>query len=222
MEWAVANAARILSLTGQHLVLALVPLVLGLIISLPLAQAVRRRRSLRAGLLTLSSVLYTVPSLALFIILPVVLGTRILDPVNVIVALTVYAVALLVRSSLDALDSVDGELSLAAEALGHTPVTRYFRVDLPLSLPVLIAGLRAVSVSNISLVSVAALVGMPNLGVLFTEGLQRGFITEIVVGLVGILVLALVMDLALVLVGRLLSPWARLVDSAGQRKAARA
>jgi osmoprotectant transport system permease protein len=152
----------------------------------------------------------------------VVLGTKILDPANVIVALTVYAVALLVRASLDALDSVDGELSLAAQALGHTPVSRYFLVDLPLSLPVLIAGLRAVSVSNVSLVSVAALVGMPNLGILFTEGLQRDFITEIVVGLVGILVLALLMDLALVLAGRLLSPWARLAPASVPRRRSRA
>ena len=222
MEWATENLGRILSLAGQHLVLAVVPLVLGLVISLPLAQLVRRHPAWRTVLLTVSSVLYTVPSLALFIILPVILGTRILDPANVIVALTVYAVALLVRSSLDALDSVDGELSLAAQALGHTPVTRYFQVDLPLSLPVLIAGLRAISVSNISLVSVAALVGMPNLGILFTEGLQRDFVTEIVVGLVAILILALVMDLALVLLGRFLSPWARLAAGAGPRKAATA
>lgn len=222
MEWAVANSGRILGLAGQHLLLAVLPLLLGLVISLPLAQAVRHRRGWRAVLLTLSSVLYTVPSLALFIILPVVLGTRILDPVNVVVALTVYAVALLVRSALDALDSVDGELSLAATAIGHTATTRYFLVDLPLSMPVLIAGLRAVSVSNISLVSVAALVGMPNLGILFTEGLQRGFITEIVVGLLGILVLALLMDLALVLAGRGLAPWARHTDGVGRRKAARA
>ncbi|WP_422933805.1 ABC transporter permease [Sinomonas sp. P47F7] len=222
MEWAIENLGRILSLGGQHLILAVVPLALGLVISLPLAQLVRRHPAWRTVLLTGSSILYTVPSLALFIILPVVLGTRILDPINVIVALTVYAVALLVRSALDALDSVDGELSLAAQALGHTPVTRYFQVDLPLSLPVLIAGLRAISVSNISLVSVAALVGMPNLGILFTEGLQRDFVTEIVVGLVAILVLALVMDLALVLVGRFLSPWARLAAGAGPRKAARA
>ncbi|MGN6403175.1 ABC transporter permease, partial [Sinomonas sp.] len=211
-----------LGLAGQHFVLAAAPLVLGLVISLPLAQLVRRRRAWRTALLTVSSVLYTVPSLALFIILPVVLGTRILDPANVIVALTVYAVALLVRASLDALDSVDGELSLAAQALGHTPVSRYFLVDLPLSLPVLIAGLRAVSVSNVSLVSVAALVGMPNLGILFTEGLQRDFITEIVVGLVGILVLALLMDLALVLAGRLLSPWARLAPASVPRRRSRA
>ncbi|WP_136611929.1 ABC transporter permease [Sinomonas albida] len=222
MEWATENLGRILSLAGQHLVLAVVPLVLGLVISLPLAQLVRRHPAWRTVLLTVSSVLYTVPSLALFIILPVILGTRILDPANVIVALTVYAVALLVRSSLDALDSVDGELSLAAQALGHTPVTRYFQVDLPLSLPVLIAGLRAISVSNISLVSVAALVGMPNLGILFTEGLQRDFVTEIVVGLVAILILALVMDLALVLIGGFLSPWARLAAGAGPRKTATA
>ncbi|MGN6403575.1 MAG: ABC transporter permease, partial [Sinomonas sp.] len=110
MEWAAANLGRILGLAGQHFVLAAVPLVLGLVLSLPLAQLVRRHRAWRTVLLTVSSVLYTVPSLALFIILPVLLGTRILDPVNVIVALTVYAVALLVRSSLDALDSVDGEL----------------------------------------------------------------------------------------------------------------
>lgn len=218
MEWAAANFGRILALAGQHLVLAIVPLVLGLAISLPLAQLVRRRQSWRTALLTLSSVLYTVPSLALFIILPVILGTKILDPVNVVVALTVYAVALLVRSSLDALDSVDAELSLAAQALGHTPLSRYLQVDLPLSLPVLVAGLRAISVSNISLVSVAALVGMPNLGILFTEGLQRDFITEIVVGLVGILALALLADLALVVLGRILSPWAHAAPASVPRK----
>jgi osmoprotectant transport system permease protein len=117
---------------------------------------------------------------------------------------------------------VDAELSLAAQALGHTPLSRYLRVDLPLSLPVLVAGLRAISVSNISLVSVAALVGMPNLGILFTEGLQRDFITEIVVGLVSILALALLADLALVVLGRILSPWAHAVPSSVPRRRLRA
>ncbi|WP_430298019.1 ABC transporter permease [Sinomonas sp. B1-1] len=209
MEWAFANADRILSLAGQHLLLAVVPLVAGLVVALPLARFVATRRRGRAVVLAGSSVLYTVPSLALFIILPVVLGTRILDPVNVIVALTVYAVALLVRTALDALDSVAGQFSDVAVALGHTPLSRYLRVDLPLSLPVLVAGLRAVSVSNVSLVSVAALVGMPNLGILFTEGLQRDFPEEIAVGLIAILALALALDLVLVLVGRVLAPWDR-------------
>jgi osmoprotectant transport system permease protein len=209
MDWALANLDRILSLAGQHLLLAVVPLVAGLAFALPLARAVRTRPRARAVVLAGSSLLYTVPSLALFIILPVLLGTRILDPLNVIVALTVYAVALLVRTALDALDSVDGQFSEAAVALGHTPLTRYLQVDLPLSLPVLVAGLRAVSVSNLSLVSVAALVGMPNLGILFTEGLQRDFPTEIAVGLAAILALALALDLVLVLLGRVLAPWDR-------------
>ena len=82
-------------------------------------------------------------------------------------------------------------------------------MDLPLSLPVMFAGLRVVSVSNISLVSVAALLGIGNLGMLFTSGLQRGFVTEIVVGIIAILVLALLMDALLVLLERLLTPWER-------------
>ena len=215
MDWALANLPRILDLAGQHAVLAVVPLLAGLALSLPLARLVHGRRTLRSAVLTASSVLYTVPSLALFIILPVILGTLILDPLNVVVALTVYAVALLVRTALDALDSVDAQLSEAAVALGHTPLTRYLHVDLPLSLPVLVAGLRAVSVSNVSLVSVAALVGMPNLGILFTEGLQRDFPTEIAVGLVAILALALVLDSALVLLGRILAPWDHVSHAAG-------
>jgi osmoprotectant transport system permease protein len=131
----------------------------------------------------------------------------------VVVALTIYAVALLVRAALDAFDSVDKDVSQAAVAMGYKPMARFLRVDLPLSLPVLFAGLRVVSVSNISLVSVAALLGVGNLGMLFTDGLQRDFVTEVVVGIVAILVLALLMDALLVLLERLLTPWER----AGQR-----
>ncbi len=132
-----------------------------------------------------------------------------------VVALTIYAVALLVRAALDAFDSVDKDVSQAAVAMGYKPFARFLRVDLPLSLPVLFAGLRVVSVSNISLVSVAALLGVGNLGMLFTSGLQRGFVTEIMVGIVAILVLALLMDAILVLLERLLTPWER----AGQGRA---
>jgi osmoprotectant transport system permease protein len=165
--------------------------------------------TLRSIVLTASSLLYTIPSLALFIILPPLLGTRILDPLNVIVALTLYAVALLVRAALDAFDSVDEDLRQAAVAMGYKPWLRFLQIDLPLSLPVMFAGLRVVSVSNISLVSVAALLGVGNLGMLFTDGLQRSFVTEVVVGIVAILVLALLMDGVLVLLERLLTPWTR-------------
>jgi osmoprotectant transport system permease protein len=209
MQWFLANSAMVMERAGQHMVLALIPMVLGLLISVPLAQLARRQHVLRSVVLTASSLLYTIPSLALFIILPTILGTRILDPLNVVVALTLYAVALLVRAALDAFDSVAPEVSQAAVAMGFRPLARFLRVDLPLSLPVLFAGLRVVSVSNISLVSVAALLGVGNLGMLFTSGLQRGFITEVMVGIVAILVLALLMDALLVFLERILTPWER-------------
>ena len=209
MDWFLSNSGMVLERAAQHLLLALVPMVLGLVLSIPLAQLARMKPALRSIVLTASSLLYTIPSLALFIILPPLLGTRILDPLNVVVALTLYAVALLVRAALDAFDSVDEDLRQAAVAMGYKPGPRFLQVDLPLSLPVMFAGLRVVSVSNISLVSVAALLGVGNLGMLFTDGLQRSFVTEVVVGIVAILVLALLVDGVLVLLERLLTPWTR-------------
>ena len=209
MDWFLSNSGMVMERAGQHLVLSVIPMVLGLVLSVPLAQLARMNTTLRSVVLTASSLLYTIPSLALFIILPPLLGTRILDPLNVIVALTLYAVALLVRAALDAFDSVDEDLRQAAVAMGYKPWLRFLHIDLPLSLPVMFAGLRVVSVSNISLVSVAALLGVGNLGMLFTDGLQRTFVTEVVVGIVAILVLALLMDGVLVLLERLLTPWTR-------------
>ncbi|MEC5181413.1 ABC transporter permease [Arthrobacter sp. CG_A4] len=215
MDWFLANSGQVVSLAGQHLVLAILPMIFGLLISIPLAQFARQNRALRSVVLTASSLLYTIPSLALFIILPTILGTRILDPVNVVVALTVYAVALLVRGALDSFDSVDEDLRQAAVAMGFKPFARFLQIDLPLSLPVLFAGLRVVSVSNISLVSVAALLGIGNLGMLFTSGLQRDFVTEVIVGIIAILILALLMDAVLVLLERLLTPWTRAAAAQG-------
>lgn len=215
MQWFLANSAEVFGLAAQHLVLAILPMIFGVVIAVPLAQLARQKRGVRSAVLTGSSLLYTIPSLALFIILPTILGTRILDPLNVVVALTIYAVALLVRAALDAFDSVDEDLRQAAVAMGFKPFARFLQIDLPLSLPVLFAGLRVVSVSNISLVSVAALLGVGNLGMLFTSGLQRDFVTEVVVGIVAILILALLMDTVLVLLERLLTPWARAAAGPG-------
>lgn len=209
MEWFLANSGMVFERAGEHLILALIPMVLGLLIAVPLGQLARRNRTLRTVVTTASSLLYTIPSLALFIILPPILGTRILDPLNVVVALTMYAVALLVRAAMDAFDSVDDDLRMAAVSMGFKPTARFLQIDLPLSLPVLFAGLRVVSVSNISLVSVAALLGVGNLGMLFTDGLQRSFVTEVVVGIIAILLLALIMDTFLVLLEKLLTPWTR-------------
>src|SRR4051795_6552090 len=181
MNWISSNIDRIVSLTISHAWLTLVPTVIGLLIALPLGWWAHRFKRGQAAIVGTAGLLYTIPSLALFIILPTILGTRILDPVNVVVALTIYAVALLVRAALDAFDSVDEDLRQAAVAMGFKPLARFVQIDLPLSLPVMFAGLRVVSVSNISLVSVAALLGIGNLGMLFTSGLQRDFVTEVVV-----------------------------------------
>ena len=213
MQWFLANLPQVLNLAGYHLIQAIVPLVLGVIIAVPLAQLARVNKVASGIILSVGSLLYTVPSLALFVILPSILGTRILDFTNISVALTIYAVALLVRSTLDALNSVDDTLRQAATAMGYRPVQRFLSVDLPLSIPVLFAGLRVISVSNISLVSVGSLLGIPSLGFLFTDGLQRNFPTEIVVGIVGTLVLALLMDVVLVLLQKLLTPWLRSTKS---------
>jgi osmoprotectant transport system permease protein len=209
MDWFLANLDFVWLHTRLHLVQAIVPLLLGVLAAVPLAQLARVHPAVGSVLLTASSVLYTIPSLAMFVFLPVVLGTKVIDPANVIVALAVYAFSLLVRSTLDALNSIDDGVRQAAIAMGYRPVRRFLAVDLPLSLPVLFAGLRVVSVTNISLVSVGALIGVPSLGTLFTDGLFRSFPTEIAVGIAIILLLALLLDLVLVLAERLLTPWAR-------------
>jgi osmoprotectant transport system permease protein len=216
MDWFLANLDFVWLHTRLHLFQAIVPLLLGVLVAVPMAQLARRSPVVGSVLLTGSSILYTIPSLAMFVFLPVVLGTKVIDPVNVIVALAIYAFSLLVRSTLDALNSIDDGVRQAAIAMGYTPVRRFLTVDLPLSLPVLFAGLRVVSVTNISLVSVGALIGVPSLGTLFTDGLFRSFPTEIAVGIGVILLLALVLDLVLVLTERLLTPWTRRAPAGGR------
>ena len=217
MSWLSRNRDLVLSLLWEHVYLALVPVVLGLLLALPLGWLATRVRWLRFPLLSLAGLLYTIPSLALFVTLPVVLGTRILDPLNLVVALGVYTVALLVRSVADALGSVPENVRLASVAMGYTPVRRFLGVDLPLSVPVLVAGLRVAAVSNISLVTVGAIIGVGGLGELFTAGFQRRFPTPILVGLVVTVLLALLVDALLVLAGRALTPWTRVGPRAGAR-----
>ena len=209
MEWFLAHTDQVFRLTGLHLYQSIVPLVLGVIIAVPLAALIRSNKRLSGAVLAAGSLLYTIPSLALFVTLPAILGTRILDISNIIIALTIYAVALMLRVAVDAFNSVDDGVRQAATAMGYRPLRRFLTVDLPLSVPVLIAGLRVVSVSNISMVSVGALIGVENLGFFFRDGLRRYFITEIVVGIIATLVLALLMDLVFVLLQRILTPWLR-------------
>jgi osmoprotectant transport system permease protein len=203
------NADQINGWLGWHARLSALPLLIGLLIALPLGWLARRYRWLYPPLVTVAGLLYTIPSLALFILLPGVLKTRILDPNNVVVALTIYTVALLVRVVADALGAVPEEVLQAATAMGYRRIGRLLKVELPIAVPVIAAGLRVAAVSNVSLVSVAALIGVPELGRLFTDGFQLSYQTPILLGIILSVLLALVFDSVIQLLARLLTPWRR-------------
>ncbi|MFL6090201.1 MAG: ABC transporter permease [Aeromicrobium sp.] len=207
MDWIWSSRAELVSLTLTHAWLSAVPVIVGLAVSIPVGWWVSRHRRVGAVVLGIGSILYTIPSLALFVILPGIIGTGFLSPLNVVVALSLYAVALLVRTAADGFASVPAAVLDAATAAGYSDAGRGIRVELPLAGPVLLAGLRVVSVSTVSLVSVGALIGVSSLGSLFTDGYRRDFATEIVVGMLGTVLLALVFDAILVALGRLLMPW---------------
>lgn len=207
MTWILDHLDEIGDLTLQHAWLAGVPLVLGLLVSIPLGWLARRWAWVYTPLVVGTGLLYTIPSLALFILMPLFLGTGILDPLNVVVAMTIYTVALLTRTVADALGAVDTAVIASATAMGLRPIRRLLTVELPLAVPVIAAGLRVAAVSNVSIVSVAALIGVPQLGSLFTDGFNRDFLDPIVAGLLGCVLLALVFDLVIVAGARWLTPW---------------
>lgn len=199
--------AQIYDLFVVHLYLSLLPVLLAVLIAVPLGWVAQRNSITRSVFLGGASVLYTLPSLALFVVLPLVLGTPVTSGINIIVALTLYTTALLVRSVVDALDALPTAILDAATAMGYRPVRRFVGVELPNAIPVLVAGLRVATVSNVSLVSVAVLIGSGGLGQLFLLGFQRNFLAPQIVGLVLIALIALVADALLVLAQRLATPW---------------
>jgi osmoprotectant transport system permease protein len=207
--WIQRNLGMIGQLMVEHVILSIVPVLAAIVISIPLGYLVFRTGRFANFLLALLGVVYAIPSLALFVVMPVILGTKILNPVNIAAALTVYSVALLVRSVVDGLRSVPSSVNASAAAVGFGRLRRLFRVELPLAMPVIFAGLRVVTVSNIALVSVGAVIGTGALGELFTRGLNSGFLTPILVGLVLSLLLALLADAIILLIQRGALPWAR-------------
>lgn len=207
MSWFLANIGLVWHLTLVHVGISIVPIIAGLLLSLPLGLLAHRVRPSRGVLLAIGTVLFTIPSLPLFIALPAVLGTGITSPVNVIVGLSIYALALMLRSSADAFDAIDPDVRLSARGMGFSPWQLFWQLELPLAGPVLLAGLRVVSATTVSLVSVGSVVGVTSLGYLFVNGFQRGIPAEVVTGIVATLLIAAVFDLALVGAGRFLMPW---------------
>jgi len=220
MNWVWSNFPQIWALVVAHVALSVPPILIGFVVSVPLGYWASRSPVVRSILLSVGGILYTIPSIALVVVVPVLLGLAILNPLNIVFALSVYAVAIMVRSAADAFASVPEAVRESASAVGYSPVQRFFAVELPLAIPVLIAGVRVVSVSTVSLVSIGVIAGISTLGNLFTDGFQRSFPTEIVTGIVCVVLIAAVFDVILSTIGRVLTPWARTRASRSSRAVA--
>jgi len=190
----------------EHLTLVGWSLLLGLVLSLPLALLAHRYRHLRGPTLSVTGILYTIPSLAAFSLLLPYTG---LSQSTAIIPLTLYTLLILVRNVLAGLDGVSGEVLEAAEGMGYSPRRRLFAVELPLAVPSIMAGLRIAAVTLIGLVPIAALVGQGGLGTFMLDGFNRDFQTPLTIGTVLVVVIAVSVDALLLLVQRLVTPWNR-------------
>ena len=204
-SWVSNNWSLIWQLTKENAYLGVVSALIGLAISLPLGIVAARWRWFYPPTLTVVNVIYAIPALALFIALIPSLG---LTDTNVIVALTLFSLCVIVPNVVAGLRAVPDPVRQAATAMGYGGLRRLVTVELPLAIPVIIAGVRVAVVSSISLATVGQLIGVSSLGYLFIDGLQRSFPTEIYVGNVLIVILAVACDLVLVGIRRVLTPWA--------------
>ena len=207
MEWFLRNSNFVLGLITTQLSVSLLPVVLGSLLALALAKFMPKKLvSATNGLL---GAIYAVPSLALFVALPALLGTSYLGPTNVLIALTIYVVAAMFFSARDALAQVPNSANLISRAQGLSGWQHFIHVELPLATPGLIAGLRVAVASTVSMASIGAVVGVRNLGYLFLDGFQRRIPDEIITGLIAIFVMAIALDLLVWFLGRLVTPWAK-------------
>ncbi|MCX4237873.1 ABC transporter permease [Streptomyces sp. NPDC020707] len=204
--WIGDHVGELAHYTGVHLRLGLLPVLFGLIISVPLGMLCHRYRWVYPPTLTAANVLYSIPSLALFMIFVRYTG---LTERTVMIPLTLYTLSVLIPNVVDGLASVPDPVRQAATAMGFSSVRRVVQVELPIAVPVVVAGVRVAAVSSISLVAVGQLIGQGGLGYYITRGLQLDFPTPIITATVLIMLLALVTDALLVLTQRLLTPWAR-------------
>lgn len=211
--WLINNFPRVMSLVGLHVTIAVSATVIGLLMALIVGSLFVRSRRLSALGLIVTGIIFTIPSLVLFIFIPLIIGTKILDPINIVIALSIYAFALIFGGVVEGLKAADPAAMQAGKAMGVGPAQLFFTVQLPLSIPVVAATTRVAAVSSVSMVSVGALIGVGGLGDLFTEGFQRAYTTPIIWGIILSMVLALIVDLGIVLVERLLTPWVKAGDA---------
>lgn len=205
-QWLAAHIALVSGQLEQHLALTVIAVAAGFAISLPLGVAAHRVRALRLPILGAFGAFYTIPSLALFALLVPYTG---LSTTTAEIPLIGYNVLILVRNIVVGLSEVPSDVLDAADGMGYRPLARLFRVEFPLALPAIFAGLRVATVSTIGLVTITAVIGVGGLGALIYQGLIEDFHTPLVVGVLLSVALALAADLVLALSQRLALPWAR-------------
>lgn len=205
-QWVTTHGNEIVAAVSEHLQLTAIAVVIGLAISLPLAVASYRRRRIYGPIIRITGLLYSVPSLALFALLVPYTG---LSTTTAEIGLVSYTLLMLIRNTVAGLDAVPSEVTEAALGMGLSDRQILWRVQLPLALPVIVAGIRIATVTTIGLVTVTALIGQGALGALILVGLDRSFPTPILVGAGLSVLLALVADALLLGAQRALTPWAR-------------
>jgi osmoprotectant transport system permease protein len=205
-SWLSTHVPTVLAAVEQHVILTVIALVGGLAIALPLGIAAHRWTNLRLPSLTTFGIFYTIPSISLFALLIPYTG---LGTVTAEIPLIGYNVLILLRNVLVGLDAVPPDVLDAADGMGYRPLARLIRIELPLALPAIFAGLRVATVSTIGIVTITAVIGLGGLGQLILKGLIESFHTPLVVATVLSIVLALVADVGLAGAQRLAVPWSR-------------
>lgn len=205
-SWVFGHGSEIGARLLEHVVLTAIAVGIGFAISFPLGVWAHRRRRLYAPITFVAGLLYTIPSLALFVLLIPLTG---LSRTTVEIGLVSYTLLILIRNVVAGLDGVPADVKDAARGMGLTPRQMLYRVEVPLALPAIIAGVRVATVSTIGLVTVGALIGRGGLGQFILDGLQTFFYTKIILGAVLSVVLALLAEAILLGAQRRLTPWAR-------------
>lgn len=205
-EWIGRNTDQILDRTWEHLLLTMVPVALGIVISLGLTAIVLRWRRSYGPITVVAGILYTIPSLALFAALIPIVG---LNATNAIIALTSYTLLILVRNFVAGIDGVPAATLEAADGMGYTRSARFWRMEVPLAMPVIIAGVRIATITTVGLVTVSVILGLGGYGFFIFRGFQARQLTQTLVGLVLSIALATVLDVAFIFLQRWLTPWAR-------------
>jgi osmoprotectant transport system permease protein len=205
-DWVERNTDLIATSLREHVILVGAAVGIGMAIALPLGVVAHRHRRLYPPAIAVTGVLYTIPSLAAFAFLLPITG---LSRTTALIPLASYTLLILLRNVVAGLDTVPAELRDAADGMGYGPLRRLVRIELPLALPVIMAGVRIATVTIVGLAAVAGLLAIPSLGNLIYIGQNRPVRTAVTVGIVLSIALAVVADLLLQLVQRLLTPWAR-------------